>query len=68
MYTFSSLKNYLDTILVREKVPGFDCRVLHNGTEVFSYHAGFADKENGIPMNGNEYYYIYSFKFSFSIS
>ena len=60
MYTFSSLKNYLDTILVREKVPGFDCRVLHNGSEIFSYHAGYADKENEIPMKGDEYYYIYS--------
>jgi CubicO group peptidase (beta-lactamase class C family) len=60
MYTFSSLKNYLDTILVREKVPGFDIRVLHKGNEVFSYHAGYNDKENGIPMKGTEHYYIYS--------
>ena len=60
MYTFSSLKNYLDTILVREKVPGFDIRVLHKGNEVFSYHAGFNDKENNIPMNGDEFFYIYS--------
>ncbi len=60
MYTFSSLKNYLDTILVREKIPGFDCRVLHKGSEVFSYHAGFADKENNIPMKGDEFFYIYS--------
>lgn len=60
MYTFSALKNYMDTILVREKVPGFDLRVLHKGNEVFSYHAGYNDKENKIPMKGNEYYYIYS--------
>ena len=40
MYTFSDLKNYLDTILVREKVPGFDCMVLHHGKEVFRYYAG----------------------------
>ena len=50
----------MDTILVREKVPGFDLRVLHKGNEVFSYHAGYNDKENKIPMKGNEYYYIYS--------
>ncbi len=60
MYTFSSLKNYLDTILVREKVPGFDLRVLHKGNEVFSYQAGYADKENQIKMKGDEHYFIYS--------
>lgn len=60
MYTFSALKNYMDTILVREKVPGFDLRVLHKGNEVFSYHAGYSDKENGIEMKGNEHYFIYS--------
>ena len=60
MYTFSALKNYMDTILVREKVPGFDLRVLHKGNEVFSYHAGYNDKENQIPMKGTEHYYIYS--------
>lgn len=60
MYTFSGLKNYLDTILVREKVPGFDCRVYKDGAEVFSYHTGYADKENQIPMKGNEHYFIYS--------
>ena len=27
MYTFASLENYLETILVREKVPGLDLRV-----------------------------------------
>ncbi len=50
----------MDTILVREKVPGFDLRVLHKGNEVFSYHAGYSDKENGIEMKGNEHYFIYS--------
>ena len=60
MYTFSSLKNYMDTILVREKVPGFDLRVLHKGNEVFSYHAGFSDKEALYPMKGSEHYFIYS--------
>ena len=60
MYTFSSLKNYMDTILVREKVPGFDLRVLHKGNEVFSYHAGYSDKEALYPMKGSEHYFIYS--------
>jgi len=60
MYTFSALKNYMDTVLVREKVPGFDLRVLHKGNEVFSYQAGYSDKESNIPMKGNEHYFIYS--------
>lgn len=60
MYTFSSLQKYLDTIPVREKVPGLDVRVLHQGKEVFNYQCGYADKENNIPMKGDEYYYIYS--------
>lgn len=60
MYTFASLENYLETILVREKVPGLDLRVWHEGKEVFSYHTGYADKENEIKMKGTEHYYIYS--------
>lgn len=60
MYTFSKLEKYLDTILVREKVPGFDCLVIHDGKEVFRYTKGMKDKENNIPMNGKEHYYIYS--------
>ncbi len=60
MYTFSSLEKYLDTVLVREKVPGFDCMVIHKGKEVFRYTAGYSDKENQIPMTGKEHFYIYS--------
>lgn len=60
MYTFSSLQKYLDTVLVREKVPGFDCKVLHKGKEVFRYQGGFKDKENKIPMKGDELYMLYS--------
>ena len=60
MYTFSSLEKYLDTILVREQVPGFDCIVTHNGKQVFRHTAGFNDKENNIPMSGKEHFYIYS--------
>ena len=60
MYTFSSLQKYLDTIPVREKVPGLDIRVWHNGQEVFNYQTGYADKENGKEMKGTEHYFIYS--------
>ncbi|MBO5287727.1 MAG: beta-lactamase family protein [Clostridia bacterium] len=60
MYTFSSLQKYLDTILVREKVPGFDCKVMHKGQEVFRYQGGFKDKENQVKMKGDELYMLYS--------
>lgn len=60
MYTLSSLEKYLDTVLVREKVPGFDCVVLQNGKEIFRHYNGYSDKENKILMNGKEMYFIYS--------
>ncbi len=60
MYTFSSLQSYLDTILVHEKVPGFDCKVLHKGKEVFRYQGGYKDRENKIPMKGDELFMLYS--------
>ena len=60
MYTFSSLQKYLDTVLVRERVPGFDCKIMHKGQEVFRYFAGFKDKENQIKMKGDELYMLYS--------
>ena len=60
MYTFSSLEKYLDTILVREKIPGFDCKVLHKGKEVFRYQGGYKDRENKIPMKGDELFMLYS--------
>lgn len=60
MYSFEDVRKYLDTVLVRELVPGFDCKIYHKGKEVFRHFNGFSDKENQIKMNGNEYYYIYS--------
>ncbi len=60
MYTFSSLEKYLDSILVREKIPGFDCKVLHKGKEVFRYQGGYKDRENKIPMKGDELFMLYS--------
>ena len=60
MYTFSDLQKYLDTILVREKVPGLDLKVLHKGKEVFRYHCGYKDRENKVEMKGDELYMLYS--------
>ena len=60
MYTFSALQKYLDTIPVREKVPGLDLKVLHKGKEVFRYQCGYKDRENKVPMKGDELYMLYS--------
>lgn len=60
MYTFSSLEKYLDTLLVREQIPGFDCKIMHEGKEVFRHQGGYKDKENKIPMKGDELFMLYS--------
>ncbi len=60
MYTFSSLTKYLDSILVREKIPSFNCRVFHKGKEVFRHLGGYKDREEGIKLQGDEYYFMYS--------
>ena len=60
MYSFSDLKNYLDTIPEKEKTPGGSIRVYHHGNEVFRYSFGYADREQGIKMTGDEYYFMYS--------
>ncbi len=60
MYTFETLTNYLDTLYDKEKVPGFDCAVIHNGKEVYKHYGGFKDRENNIPMSGKDLFMIYS--------
>ena len=60
MYSFNDVTKYLDSVLVKEKVPGFDCKIYHKGKEVFRHFNGYSDKENQIKMTGKEYYYIYS--------
>ncbi|MBQ8163547.1 MAG: beta-lactamase family protein [Clostridia bacterium] len=59
-YTFSDLQKYLDTVLVREKVPGFVCKVLHKGNLVFDYAGGYSDENKQKPMTGREHFFIYS--------
>jgi len=41
-------------------VPGFDLIAYHKGEEILRYHKGFSDREEKIPVNGKERYYIYS--------
>ena len=60
MYTFSDLEKYLDTIPEKEKTPGGSIRVFHHGKEVFRHSFGFSDREAGVKMIGDEYYFMYS--------
>ena len=41
-------------------IPGFDLMVCHNGECVLRYMNGYSDRENKIPMQGNERYNIFS--------
>ena len=41
-------------------VPGFDMIVYKDGQCVLRHMGGYADRENKIPMQGNEKYHIYS--------
>lgn len=60
-YTFDNLKKFLDEATTSNYcVPGADCKVLYKGKEVFRYTTGYADKEKGIPLTKDHYFYIYS--------
>jgi len=51
----STMHSYLEYGL-----PGCFCVVLKDGQQVFKYAAGYSDRENKIPMTGNEICYVYS--------
>ena len=40
--------------------PGYDMCIFKDGREVFRRQSGYSDKENLIPMKGDELFYIYS--------
>ncbi len=56
---FSNLKQFMDR-LTEWRIPGNSIRITVDNKEVFSYHAGYSDLENKIPMVGNELFNIYS--------
>lgn len=41
-------------------IPGYDVLVCKDGKQIFRHWNGYSDRENKIPMNGKERYYIYS--------
>ena len=57
---FTILKETLDNMLKVRNIPGIDCVVYKEHEEIFRHRAGFSDRENKIPMNGNELYIIFS--------
>ncbi|MBE6912535.1 MAG: beta-lactamase family protein [Ruminococcaceae bacterium] len=57
---FKNLKECMDMFISRDKVPGLDCIVCKDHKEIYRYTAGFADKEAGRKMQGDEQYLIYS--------
>lgn len=57
---FSRLKDYMDKMVTEYKVPGVDCVVYKEHEMLFRYYTGMKDKENNLPMQGNELYLIFS--------
>ena len=56
---FRRLSEFLDSLLERG-VPGWDMMIRQRGETVYRRMNGFADRETGRPMQGNELYNVYS--------
>ena len=56
---FEKLKELMDS-MVAMGIPGVSILVKQHGREIYRYAAGFSDRENKIPMTGNERVFIYS--------
>lgn len=56
---FDALTAYLDS-LAGEGIPGCDLVVYRDHQPIFRHFTGYRDREAGIPMDGNELYWIFS--------
>ncbi|MBO5959138.1 MAG: beta-lactamase family protein, partial [Lentisphaeria bacterium] len=56
---FAKLKDLMDSML-ETGVPGAAILVKQHGKEIYRYATGYSDRENKIPMTGDERFYIYS--------
>ena len=56
---FDKLTEYLDSFS-RDLVPGIDLIVYKDHNEVYRHFSGFRDRENNVPLDGNELYWIFS--------
>ncbi len=58
---FKQLEKFLDSLTSEEiGVPGVDCVVYHQNKPVFRHMSGYADRDKGVKMSGNELYNLYS--------
>ena len=57
---FTKLKDYMDSLVWDQNVPGVDCIVYKEHEIVFRYFTGMRDIENKIAIDGNEQYFIFS--------
>ncbi len=56
---FSRMRAFQD-YLVNWRIPGCDCMVTKDHETVYRYHTGWADREAGRPMTGDELYFFWS--------
>lgn len=56
---FRALTDYLDS-LPGIGIPGVDCIVQSGYQTVYRHWSGFADREEGLPMGGQERFFLYS--------
>ncbi len=57
---FGKLKGCLDKFMEEYHVPGIDCMVYQDHTPIFRYCAGLRDRENGLPMEPDTLFLIFS--------
>lgn len=58
--SFCELEKFLEHLVTDKGIPGVDCIVYHKSRPVFRHMAGYADRDNGIKMQGKELYNLYS--------
>ena len=56
---FDKLTEYLDSFS-RDMVPGIDLIVYQNHRQLYRHFAGLRDRENNVPMDGRELYWLFS--------
>lgn len=57
---FDELKNFMDTIIAKLRIPGIDCIIYKDHREIFRYTTGYSDMENCIPILPGTIYNVYS--------
>ena len=57
--SFLDLTRFLDTLPGLD-TPGVDCIVMQDHKPIYRHYAGYADREAGLPMNGQERFILYS--------